>query len=560
MAIALARSRSILSTIVFVAGCGSPATPPLDGGPPRVLEILDPPGAQIGLHYGATVDLRVRYRLDDAEATPVAGATVKLAIFDDPGGSTLAADRATTDDKGVASVRLTAGAQEKSFRVRAQAPDAPDAVFGVSVSSQAFVNIDVELAYAGTAQIGMLEALLFVGTPCAQLPPNPTEASAFRVVKQPGGPMGTVHFLNLLSQNYTVVGEALDAASHLRASGCVDIASSLVPAGATATLPLPLKNVAPAITGTYALSTTLTLAPALAASATTEWKKLSSCAEAPAQGLLDRIEAGVGSALSTAMEQKRGTADSMACRPATLSGGAPSLDAQLETLLTGAGAPALQLAAIVTDLQNIVGSAKLASTLTVRGAGAGAFTAEHALGQITLSTSTAMKGYDAQATALPIVDVNDIPVGFTGNALTLGAHGFTLGLPTFWQRALADLSLAAHVPSMQPPTTRALLGAVVAVAMRNGKTGCAAVEDLVCGVTGASGCTGQIDPACAAALDGWAASLDAPFAPPTAIDATLSGQATAADTDGDLLIDLLSPGTWSTALGSASFTGTRSGP
>jgi hypothetical protein len=562
MPIVLKSWRSILSTVLLVAGCGSSAMPTVDGGPPKVLEILDPPGAQIGLHYGATVDLAVRYRLDDPAGTPVSNATVKFAIFDDPGGSTLATDRATTDDNGRASVKLTAGAEEKSFRVRAQAPDAPDAVFGVSVSSQAFVNIDVELAYGGNAQIGMLQALLFVGAPCATLPPDPDAATAFRVVMQPGGPMGTVHFMNLLSQNYSVVGEALDTASHLQASGCVDIAASLVPSGATATLPLPLDNVAPSIPGTYGLTTSLVLDPVLAAQATADWSQLTSCTEAPAQGLLDRLESGLAPSLKSAIEAKRGTPDGMGCRPA-MAGGSPSLDAQLQGLLTVGGAPALSLPAIVGDLDAIVAQAKLGSTLTVRDAGAGTFTAEHALTAVTLSTAAASKTYDPHATALPIVDVRDVSASFTGTSLLLGSHGFTLGLGTYWERALGDLSLAAHLPTLMPRDARTLLGAVVAVAMHGGKTGCAAVEDLVCTVTGATGCAGQIDPACASALDAWAAVLNLPFAPPTGIDVTLSGQATVADTDGDLLIDLLSPGTWSTAIAqsmSASFTGKRTGP
>jgi hypothetical protein len=562
MSIGLGSWRSILPALALLAGCGNASPVMVDGGPPKVLEILDPPGAQIGLHYGDTVDLKVRYRLDDPTMAPVPAATVKFAIFDDPGGSTLASDRADTDADGVATVRLTAGAQEKSFRVRAQAPDAPDAVFGISVSSQAFVNIDVELAYSGPATIGTLEALLFVGTPCSMLPPNPNDSSAFRVVMMSGGPTGTLHFLNLLSMNYTIVGEALDTAGHLQASGCVDIASSLVPAGATATLPLPLGNVAPVITGTYALDTTLTVEPTIASAATSEWKKLTSCTQAPAQGLLDRIETGVPMALASAIEGKRGAADGMGCRPA-MAGGVASLDAQLQTLLTGAGAPALQLPAIVTDLDAIVAAAQLISTLTIRNAGAGQITAEHALVHVTLATASAMKTYDVQSTSLPVVDVSDIPASFSDSTLVIGAHSFTLGLGTFWGRALGDLSLAMHVPTVQPRDARTLLGAIVAVAMHGGKTGCAAVEDLVCSVTGAGSCTGTVDPACAGALDAWGMQLSAPFAPPTDLDVTLSGQATTADTDGDLLIDLLSPGAWSTTIAqsmSAPFSGTRMGP
>src|SRR5689334_4352028 len=100
MRIGLRSSRSILPALALLAGCGNASPMVVDGGPPKVLEILDPPGAQIGLHYGASVDLKVRYRLDDPTMAPVPGATVKLAIFDDPGGSTLASDRAVTDSDG----------------------------------------------------------------------------------------------------------------------------------------------------------------------------------------------------------------------------------------------------------------------------------------------------------------------------------------------------------------------------------------------------------------------------------------------------------------------------
>jgi hypothetical protein len=534
-----------------------------DGGPARVLEVVDTdhggPGAQIGLHYGDTIDLKVSYHLADANDTPIPGATVTFAIFDDPGGSTLASDHAVTDSGGLASVKLTAGAEEKSFRVRAHAPDAPDALFGVSVSSQAFVNIDVLLDDSSQANIATLKALLFVGMPCAQLPQNPSDASALRVLSQSGGATGTLTFLNLLSQSYAIVGEALDNGGRLAASGCVDIAATLVPAGATATLPLPLHPVTLSVTGSFTLATQLTVATAIADAATAPWRALVTCAEAPAQTLLDRIESGVSSSLAASMESLRGTPDSSGCRPAT-AGGMSSLDAQLEPLLTASGSPGAQLPSIVADLQTIVASAHLGSTLTIAGAGAGALTGEHALDSVTLATGTAQKSYAVPATSLPVIDVKDVPLSFASPTLTIGAHGFTLGLPVFWQMALGDLSIASRTPSVQPTTARALLGAVVGAAMHGGKSGCAAVEDLVCTAI-TSGCAGNIAPACTAALDPMAQALDAPFQPPTGIDVTLSGSATASDTNGDLLVDTLSPGNFTTALAqamSAPFTGTRS--
>jgi hypothetical protein len=103
--------------------CGSghgknPGTP--DGGTTgkASLEVLDPPGQEVGLAYGETVSLRVRFL--DATGAPQAGVDVDFAISSgaDAAGSTLSAGSDVTDGAGIARVDLVAGAQRRRSRSR----------------------------------------------------------------------------------------------------------------------------------------------------------------------------------------------------------------------------------------------------------------------------------------------------------------------------------------------------------------------------------------------------------------------------------------------------------
>jgi hypothetical protein len=95
----------------------------------------------------------------------------------------------------------------------------------------------------------------------------------------------------------------------------------------------------------------------------------------------------------------------------------------------------------------------------------------------------------------------------------------------------------------------------MAAAQRGNLTGCAALGDLICEAD--SACATVVVAACPMALDALAARLEAPFTPQSDIDFSLSGAAHAVDTDGDLVVDALQSGTWSTSFGSAAFTGAR---
>src|SRR5262249_33714358 len=155
-------------------------------------------------------------------------------------------------------------------------------------------------------------------------------------------------------------------------------------------------------------------------------------------------------------------------------------------------------------------------------------------GTLTLATDMQSGSYDLVALGMPVIDVKDVALSDDGVMLTIGAHGFTLGWTTLWKQAFVALSLTVRVPGLGSPPVEALMAAVVDAATGNGKTGCDAVEDLVCTVpTGSSSCA--LATSCLSARAAVAATLDAPFAPTSGIDLTLAGGAKPVDSDGDLV-------------------------
>jgi hypothetical protein len=552
----------LLLVVGALSACDQPhSMPPIpDGGPPLALTILDPPGSQIGLHYSKSVVLRVSYHADDDAQTPEKG-SVLFSIFGDPAGSTLSADHVTTDSSGIAQVTLTAGAAEATFRVTASAPNTGEVDFQVAVSKLDFVELKVQLDWDASAPT-TLRALLYANQPCASLPPTPSlpPTTAMREVAKPG-PSATVDFINLLSMSYSVVGRAEDMAGHLLAYGCVDVPSALAPAGSTANLPLPLSAVTPDATGSYALTTALT---PVSAPVTQPWHALSDCPLGLGQSLLDNTSAALSSAsLQAAIAGLRGApSGTNSCRPSQVMVGASavnSLDADLEALLTDSGDPGLQLGALVDDLDSLTGAAQLASTLTLTPTGGATLAGEHALGKLALgSASGAQETIDLPASGLPIIDVKDIAVGYDQGLLSIGAHGFTLHLPALWQGAFETVAIGTRFPALMPPSTRGWLGLAVGAVMHGGMVGCSGVEDLICTRTAASGCTGVIAPACLKALDQMTTQLEAGFQVTPGVDFTLSGQCTGLDSDGNLTLDQLTAGNWTTvAASTATFTGSR---
>jgi len=531
---------------------------PADGGPARILEIVaDNPGragAQVGLNYNQMTVLAVRYRLDDAAHTPLAGQEVRFAIFDDPRGSTLSADRARTDDTGMASVSLTAGSEETLFRVRASA-DGASVDYRVATSRLGFVDFDVKLAWSTTAPLMTLRALLYIDKTCAALPEAPTVAPALSELSGPG-PNATLGFRFLLSRSYAILARAEDTAGHLLAEGCVDLGPAQLPVGVTTVLSVPLTAVSTRLDGRYQIVTTLAWSTDERTQRTAPYSRWSRCPFGPAEALVDAIltAPSLPAPLATAITAHRGALLSSGCRAGT-AGAVASVDAQLESALALPGTVGAQLSTVADEVDQLFTTARLSSELTVVGVGA-AQSGRHRLTTLGLSigpTKQLTPDVDLGQLGLPVIEAWPVSLGLDSNSLSIGAHGFTLGLPARLLAAFGELSLAVHLPSVTNPAPHDLAIQTVKETASGGKTDCAAVEVVICGVIGASGCVGPIATACGSATTTWGNALDATFADgPGGLDLVWSGAATSIDTDGDLIVDTLKPATWVTSFGAPS--------
>ena len=539
-------------TCLLVGACESGITPFVDGGVGRELVILG--DAQLGLRYGQTVELGVRYVLDDGGQEPVRG-PVRFSIFGDPGGSTLSRDTVPTDGTGDAKATLTAGSQEGAgFSVHASAAGAADAVFDVSVSKLEFVTIDAVLTDPlpppGTRSF---VAALFAGKTCADVPVTPQLVGASRDVGPVPTSTSTLTFRNLLSGTYALVGrlESMDA---LVAYGCIDLAAALLPPGTHLFVPLALVPSSPDATGSFTLTTSLAAARDSRHDARfASVDIVDRCPGHAAQLLLDVLVGDVDAARQALIDAHRGAAapstagmSTVSCRSA-LVGTDASLDVQLGTLLELAPTGGVR-SALIGDLDAILKSGTLTSTLRL----------SPTLAHIEDTTATGQR-YEATHTALAVafslgaaIDLAALGVparvayGVAATALAsrlfIGPHVLGLGLPKLWSQTFSTASIAPRLPALTDATWSGWLRATVGEVQHDGKTGCAAIEDLVCEQSGATGCAGTLVAACDDAVTRVGDALETTFVGDAGIG--LSGNARLVDSNADLVAEMLASGTF----------------
>ncbi len=579
------RSAALIAAVLLgaLAACEDTPVPMADGGVGRRLEILDPPGSQIGLRFSRSQALAVRYLIDDASARPLRNEPVRFAIFDDPVGSTLSQDSVLTDDEGLAMVALNGGTQEGSFHVRVTAAGATDVEFAISISELEFVDIDAEIIDPLPESGGRtLVAALFTDRPCAALGPSPTMIGASRTLVRPAADRATFSFVNLLSRTSAVVGRVEDAGK-LVAYGCLDVDRALAPPGASLRLPIPMSDVQPTVVGSYEIVTSLSSArDGRADGLLADYDVVDRCEGHLAQLLLDELISRLPMArASLAASQRAPTVvstvgqSSIACRPAKL-GATDTLDAELHALV-GTGSNGGKRAELWGDLDELLESATMSSRLRISstapqlGDGADApesLLVDHEVRTITLALGSMTRVYDLAALGRPTYGVSGIGALRSAAQLTIYAHTLPLGIPELWGTAWGELSIAPRLPALAEPTVSGWVRAAAAEAQRSAKAGCAAIEDLVCERTGGqAGCTGTLLTPCAQAIDAVATRLAVPLsiaAPwPGAASLGLQGSAIIVDDDADLVGNRLDEGTW-VASGTLSqglaFAGQRSTP
>jgi hypothetical protein len=194
--------------------------------------------------------------------------------------------------------------------------------------------------------------------------------------------------------------------------------------------------------------------------------------------------------------------------------------------------------------------------------GAGGAPVHHRLGQLSVEAGALSYALDLPSSDRSIVrQAAPAAVDAAAGRLVLDAHRFTVDYGRFARDAFAALGLGPAGLAGRAGT----LGAALYETVDDGAgTGCAAFSRVVCGEAGRlPGCLGAACGAAAGALnlllDRWWRSLDGDD-----LDFGLSGAASVADPDADLVIDALADGQWTAEVvlaptGTATLTGSWSG-
>lgn len=527
-----------------------------------------------------------------ARGQPAPGQTVAFAIVEGTGagpqGATLAAASAVTDASGTATVGVRAGLATSSFQIQATIADA-NATVAVLVETGMHASVLVAPFFAPSSTTAAvttgLEVLFYDERSCRDLdlarPPAPAREISLLAV---GGT--ALYDLVDTGQVSAAIGLALDVHGTEKtvvAEGCIDIPGSSLLADSTVEVALPLTDATPDPVGTFAVTSTLTFQPPLAAAAplAAAWADLSDCPLDPAQlwldDTIDALSSGGQTALAGALGARRGvmlvdgTGASTGCRSAHDAGGAESLDA-IALGLFGSPTPAalLALPAIAADAAALLDTMTLQSVLTIQPSSIpGGYVVTHTLASAVFGQPNGPGVVPLAPLGLPTLTAT-APATANDALLVIGNHGFTLRLGTAARTAFGPLALGSRG---LPGSAAGLIPAVFALAHSPDETitGCAALDDSLCPSVGQP--TGCLVDACTSGLETLAAKLDSAFegADGVGLDLYLSGSAPLVETHGDGRASVLGSsginpaqvGTWSvdlrTNLGRALVTATLSG-
>jgi hypothetical protein len=569
--------RALLAGSALLAACGGGDGAP-DAGPeanPRLV-ILDPPGDSIGLAFGGTTTLRVRYETDAGEPIPDAAVDFQLVVRQDadPRGAALSATTAMSDALGIARVDLVAGAEETTFQIEAIAPQAASAFFTVSVSQAGFAHIDLDPFHDGWRDpLGFerIELRLYraIDATCAAIDADEPPLSLFPPRALSGFDEVGSYQNVIASQPYTLVAWALLPDNTLPlAYGCVELGPHQVPPSRFA-LAMPVRDRAPRLPGDAELVSTLDLEPLADAAADAgtgaPWTVLS-CAHGPGQLLLDCTTDVLGgdgtldcvvdgaNATVTAIQAARGPVDEFLCRPGTV-GIEDSLDHQLNDAIDAGGDFPMggELGELLDARADLLADVQLRSTLQFLPGGL----VRHRLVALVADVGGTPYEVDLASTSRPVIAAT-APAAIDGERnLVVGEHGFTLRYGSFAGAAWRDVAL----PAAGVAGRDADLGAALAGSAEDGgsaTTGCNAVSAIICAEIGqAASCAYAACQTAAAALDdsftAWWRGMDGDD-----LDLRLQGSVPLVDGDDDLAVDGLGTGgaemgswqaTWDAAFG-----------
>ena len=245
------------------------------------------------LAFGEEAELAVRYTEQDG--TPIAGATIGLALVGRAHDSTLDELEAITDSDGIATGRVIAGTVTSAFRVRFTAPRAVAAHVDVSVGDAGFGGLRVSVDYAGERRITERSIDVYARGSCGDtrtttgpgdrsltLSGDATEARFFALPVLPAG------------ESYAVVGRGRGPSRELLAWGCTD--NVVLDADTEARAAVSMHDLELIVDGSYSVEADLVAATSIAsltAAARTASETTLGTAGGDAAFLLDALEASL---------------------------------------------------------------------------------------------------------------------------------------------------------------------------------------------------------------------------------------------------------------------------
>jgi len=525
---------------VALAACASQSTtydadggPRTDAGtePAAVLELVSEPA--LTLLFGDDADLAVRYTEQDG--SPIAGATLGLALVGRAHDSTLDELEMTTDADGVASGRVIAGHVSSAFRVRVTAPRAIPVHVDVSVGDAGFGGLVVEMSYDGERRIveraidvyargscGDTRTTTGPGDRSTTLTPGTSEARFFALPVLPAG------------ESYAVVGRGRGPGGEMLAWGCTDAVA--LEADVNTSVAVAIHDLALIVDGDYSVEADLeTPVPArtLAEAASTSGTEAIDAAGGDGAFLLDVLEAALRAAGLTS------AADDLAMRRV-----AADLDAALDLRLADAGtSPSASAAVLATTLGERTERLAISGALSVADAvpvwtmsAVSAHASAPSSPRLSLDLSALGIEPDAAMSATWLLDEDAMQLDELRVTLPLGS--------------VAVASLAALAAERRVDGTAGLLlatsGCETWQSWASEQASISAACDSECLLSACKNALEEI----ATRIESFLASLDAERAV-----ITLAGRVALEDTEGDLRVDFMAggelAGEWASPDGSA---------
>ncbi|HXU83658.1 MAG TPA: hypothetical protein VN914_19830 [Polyangia bacterium] len=540
-------------------GSGPPAPPPVE--PPLRLAAFP---ESVAIQPSQSKD--VLFRLQTLIGAPVQGRVIQFSIVDDPGtpgdeaaGATLSFDRAVTDGDGAVTLQIIVGPTPTMFRVRASAPRAASLEVTVFVTTATLAPVELVPVLVDAPVPGqeLTTVRLYVldGDGCAGVRPDnlPTNTPFVRTIPSDSTALFSTVFTE---QAHQLVALGLDAGGVARASGCVDLAGSLLLVDVPLRVVVPMHLFRASPQGRYDAVSELELGRGLVSGAQVieAWREPGQCPLDPARLWLDCTIDALGSSdndpldcvpadhegdLGDQLMARRGlllpTPLAGRCRDKVDAAGRASLEALAAALWASPTPPLVSaLPSLGDEAARLLDSLELHSTLTIeRTSTPDRYQIDHRLTAASFPMASP-NNIDLVGIGAPALEARFVTGTVREGELALGTHGFTLRLGSTARLAFARSSL---VPRGGPADAADFVTALFGMATRNDNgtilTGCAALDALLCADLGSP--RGCLATACSDGLTTLRQRLDAGFVAMDGddLDFVLGGTAAVFDGDGD---------------------------